>query len=663
MINVLVTSVGGGVGQSIVDSISHLKSQYTVVGLDISEKVLSRNQCDKFYLSPRLSEPSYLEFLLAMCKENDISILIPGNDGELELLSRNIEKFEAINVKVIVSPTRIVASSRNKYNWFKDYSHIINIVPTALYSDYIQSPESHPEVRFPVIAKPAAGSASSGIKIFLSKEELLSELIPDGEMENYVVQPYLMPKQDDPDYAVLNKAVNARKLVQVSEISCQIVYDQASEIIGTFISKNSLKNGVPVTIEPIVDQSICSVIEDIAEKLKAEKVIGPVNIQGRLTEQGLVFFEMNLRFTGITGNRSQFGFNEVSAVVDSLSGIESCVELSKNTNRIGARQVACTTFYPLEQKRVQTVLITGASSWAAKNFVYFLSSQAKQDQINLILSSRNPTALHDSISRFYSNNSCQFVGVDEPTLARAIGISDVVLNFASARPPHGGKRIAESTQFNLKLVDLLKAGNPGLVLNISSQSVYDPTVEFCDEKAQTTPSGIYGFSKLMLEQAFAAVPRFCRGTHVVNLRVTRLWGGNLEMDQSQFPYRMIDAMLGEGQFQVANASNKMNMLDVDDLSYSLTKLMARWQDGQVLPSVINLNGTTKTIGQLLSSLELELQKQSKQYNDLDMANNGSESHSQIVNNELAKALSIHSGTDDVQKTWHKMLAMYNRVVK
>lgn len=662
MINVLVTSVGGGVGQSVVDSISHLKSQYAIIGLDISEKVMSRNQCDKFYLSPIISEPDYLDFLLNTCKENDISILAPGNDGELELLSRNIDKFEDINVKVIVSPTKIVASSRNKYNWFKDYSHIINIVPTALYSEYINSPESHPEVNFPVIAKPAAGSASSGIKIFLSQDELFADLIPNGEAENYVVQPYLMPQKDDPDYAVLNKAVNARRLVQVSEISCQIVYNQHSEIMGTFISKNSLKNGVPVTIEPVVDPSICSVIDDIAEKLKVEKVVGPVNIQGRLTEQGLVFFEMNLRFTGITGNRSQFGFNEVSAVIDSFCGDAPSLELSKNTNRVGARQVACTTFYPLYQKRVQTVLIIGASSWAAKNFVHFLSSQAKQDVPNLILSSRNPATLRGSLPNISFIDNCQLIGVDDQALTKAIGIADVVINFASARPPHGAKRIAESTQFNLKLVDLLKVGHPGLVLNISSQSVYDPTMEVCDEKSLTVPVGVYGFSKLMLEHAFSAVPSFCRGTQVVNLRITRLWGGELDMDQTQFPYRIIDAMVGEGQFQLTNATNTMNMLDVDDLSRSLIKLMELWQGEQELPSVLNLNGTTKTIRELVSSLELELQRQYKQYNKLNTMDADSESQLQVISNELSKKLSIYSGTDDVQGIWSKMLAVYNQVV-
>ncbi len=103
MINVLITSVGGGVGQSVVDSISHLKSDYYIVGLDLSDKIYAKNQCDKFVISPRINQPNYIDFLISICEEYSIDILIPGHDGELELLSRNVEAFNSKGVAVVVS--------------------------------------------------------------------------------------------------------------------------------------------------------------------------------------------------------------------------------------------------------------------------------------------------------------------------------------------------------------------------------------------------------------------------------------------------------------------------------------------------------------------------------------------------------------------------------
>jgi hypothetical protein len=580
MIHVLVTSVGGGVGQSVLDSISHLNDEYRITGLDLSDKVLARNQCDKFLISPRINDSSYVDFLIDVCKKSQIDVLVPGHDGELELLSHNIERFQAENVNVIVSPTKIVTSSRNKFNWYSDYSDKIKIVPTVLYDDYVVSQDSYSDIVFPVIVKPAAGSASSGIKIFLSLEELLRNRIPADESINYVVQPYLMPQKDDPDYLPLKRAVNKRTLLQKSEISCQIIYNKNSEVIGIFVSKNSLKNGVPVTIEPIIDRAILSVVEDISEKLKDDKVVGPVNIQGRLTEHGLVFFEMNLRFTGITGNRSQFGFNEVSSVINAFHGQPPYELLSGNTSRIGARQVGCTTSYALGKRAVNTILMTGASSWAAKNLLIYMLKTGFLDSKKIILSCRKPLVLQDELAILLASMNVVkkliFVGGTNLELSKSIGLSDVVLNFASARPPHGAQKIHQATLFNLSLVDMLKHGNTGLIINMSSQSVYDSSQNSVHtEKSKVSACSPYAISKLIVEEAFLSINKFSKGTSVINLRLGRLWGGKVEIEKSQFPYRLIDSLIGVGSFEFSNLDNELSMLDVDDLSSAVFNLMEK----------------------------------------------------------------------------------------
>jgi carbamoylphosphate synthase large subunit len=43
--------------------------------------------------------------------------------------------------------------------------------------------------------------------------------------------------------------------------------------------------------------------------------VGPCNFQCRLTSEGVRVFEVNTRFTGITGVRAAMGWNEVEAVV------------------------------------------------------------------------------------------------------------------------------------------------------------------------------------------------------------------------------------------------------------------------------------------------------------------------------------------------------------
>ncbi|EOW9128378.1 NAD-dependent epimerase/dehydratase family protein [Vibrio cholerae] len=663
MIKVLITSVGGGVGQSVVDSISHLKADYYIVGLDLSDRIYSKNQCDKFIVSPRINESSYIDFLMSTCEEYSIDVLIPGHDGELELLSKNIEFFNNKGVAVVVSPTRIVASSRNKFNWYRDYSDIINIVPTALYDEYISYPEKFPDITFPLIAKPSAGSASSGIKIFLTPSELLAGRLPEEESSNYVVQPYLMPRKDDADYFTLENAVNQKRLLQLSEISCQIVYSVHSEVIGIFVSKNSLKNGVPVTIEPVTDRNILSVVEEIAEKLKHEKVVGPVNIQGRLTDDGLVFFEMNLRFTGITGNRSQFGFNEVSSVIDSFVYPDEPVKLlSLNTSRVGARQVACSTAYPSTNRTARTIFITGAGSWAARNLVDYLSRNGLLLDKKLILSSRDPYALQDITNKrlgaYLKIDNIEFIGVSDIELAKAIGLSDVVINYASARPPHGAQSIFDTTTFNLSLVDLLKKGNVGLVINMSSQSVYDSSSNTCcSENALLSPDTPYSISKLTVENLFASIPRFTRCTDVVNLRLGRLWGGVLDIDKSQFPFRLLSAALGNGEFTISNSKNLMSMLDVDDLSATVVKLIFNWESQKTLPEILNLGGVNTSLEGLLSSLEHVLRDKQLQSHTVPVLNDHIATSTFTISSKLAETLQLIS-TSDLDVTWRKLIRTY-----
>ena len=55
-VNVLITSVGGGVGQSVVDSLSFMRKDYRIIGLDIDATIYSRNQCEEFYISPRIRD-------------------------------------------------------------------------------------------------------------------------------------------------------------------------------------------------------------------------------------------------------------------------------------------------------------------------------------------------------------------------------------------------------------------------------------------------------------------------------------------------------------------------------------------------------------------------------------------------------------------------------
>src|SRR5690606_10492690 len=74
------------------------------------------------------------------------------------------------------------------------------------------------------------------------------------------------------------------------------------------------------------------------------------------------FFEMNMRFTGITGNRALLGYNEVDFLVRSFLDMP-CELNNYSYNKVGVRQVACTTIPRQEfigEKETLTVLGGGS---------------------------------------------------------------------------------------------------------------------------------------------------------------------------------------------------------------------------------------------------------------------------------------------------------------
>lgn len=599
MINVAVTSVGSGVGQSVVDSLSSY-SDYNIIGLDIARECFAKSQCDDYILTTRCNSPGYIENIISICIEKNVDILISGNDNELELFSNNLEKFEEKNIQVVISPIEIVKSSRNKEEWADYLGGDINIVPTKNLSSFLSGNQEG--ITFPAIIKPSGGSASSGIYIthdLIDLEKTLhSETI---DIKEYVIQPYLFPKSSEPEYEILKNAVSQKRLLQTSEISIQLVYSKKSELLGTFASKNKLKNGVPVHIEPIDDEYVNGVIKDIAENLKKYKVKGPVNIQGRMTEIGLVFFEMNLRFTGITGNRALFGFNEVKAVIDSYLNPKSFNnELKINYNKIGVRQVACRVVGKEKSSNAKKVLILGASSWFAKNFIEYVATNRAYERWEFICSSRQ-------MNDYTLYNNVRTVGASESELESIARYSDIVLNFASARPPHGNNAIFDSTIFNLRIVDILRNCSNAIILNISSQSVYNNENGISFENSSIDIDSYYAFSKAIVEDSFNNLGKVNRSSKVLNLRLGRLWGRtNFDSAEKQLPERIKDELIGisKGDLVIDTPDSVMNFIDIYDAVRSVESIILKEPEelkDYFLESTLNVGGHNVSLGSFVKS--------------------------------------------------------------
>lgn len=579
MKKILITSVGSGVGQSVVDSLK-LTNKYIVVGCSNDRNVYAYHFCHQFHIVSPVASQGYVDEIVALCQQENIDLVIPGYDHELTLFSEAIDKFHSKGVEVIVSKPDLIKISRDKYDWynyFKEYG--CSVVPTYRVSEFLKNPNKS---LLPAIVKPTGGSASQGITIVNTLDDLASV---DG---NDIIQPYLFPEKTDLNYDKIVTFVKKGKFIQMSEISIQLVFTKESELGGIFISKNTLKSGIPVYLDPIENEEF-EYIDEIykfVDVCKQKKVVGPVNIQGRITSQGLICFEMNMRFTGITGNRALLGFNEVDFLVNNFLGEKVCLG-SFAPNKVGVRQVACTT---MPKKNIQNKIYTvlGASGFVGSEFVNEALKKKDISRLNLICRDNS----FDKYISLFSDDRIQIIKESDRLLPSILANSDYVINFASALAHLPQEEIYEAVRFQYRIATLLLNANPSMIVNISSQSVYNQKENsHKTEKEEVKPYSAYSFQKLIAEEFFQNIQKFCPATQVVSLRLSRVLGANYRGDiAGGFFANIVENILNVKPYAVATPNNNTNLIDVRDVVDAIFFLIGKNEAKELLPAILNLGG-------------------------------------------------------------------------
>jgi carbamoyl-phosphate synthase large subunit len=312
--SVAVTAVGGGVGESVLRALRLSSLPLRIIGFDVNPWSAGLYTCDKGYTIPHSESPSFLERLLEIIRQEKAKVLIPGSDPEVVVISRARERFISSGIFPVTGSAESVRLCRDKlagYKFFKEHG-----IPFARTVPAGEAPALADEVGFPLIVKPASGSASRGITIAFDKEQLKRQLAGGGK----IAQEYLIPQSWRKKRHELTRqdVYQGSILVQTDEISIQIVYDHQGNMLGKFTSCNVLRDGVPMLIDPMTIPQAEEIALIMATLLVEKGFAGPCNLQCKMTEVGPIFFEMNPRFTGITAVRAAMGFNEVEAVLRRL---------------------------------------------------------------------------------------------------------------------------------------------------------------------------------------------------------------------------------------------------------------------------------------------------------------------------------------------------------
>lgn len=588
---IAIMSVGSGVGQSIITSCNLSKLPITTVGLGMNPMAFGAYECDLMDYVPLIYSDNYISELIKKCTAYDIDLIIPGSDDEAFILARHKQVLKEAGFKVLVSEENLFKLVRDKALMCEKLSPIVDIFVKSYSLAEIQMQLEEGDVTFPLIAKPRDGYASRGIEILLDK----SDFIKIGE--NHIIQELAIPHQNDPFREKYLKEIAIKNNAQVAEISIQVVTDKNGDVIGKMSSYNKLNNGVPIEIIPYENEYVWSEIDKLLPTLKELGHRGPLNIQGRLTDNGLKLFEMNARFTGITGLRAIMGFNEVETCIKDWLNIDMPITpLEINHDKFGIRQVVdkivsldvnkevrelSLLLNKRHLKPVKDILVTGASGYLGQAIIRLLSDL----DYNVKALSRNKSQLM-SLYKTYDNVVCY----DNSDLYKGrlrFGLIDCMIHCAFARPHRSNLEVAESLKYTEELFVMAAKSQVARIINISSQSVYGTKQPiYWQEETPIEPESVYGQAKYSTELMASTVKQFNNHSNVTSLRLSGLSGGQSGLVPVDLLYKLVESCVKNKAMKIIDGSQMMQKIDVRDAAAGIVNLLKT--DSRLWDSVYNL---------------------------------------------------------------------------
>jgi len=261
-INVMILSAGRRVElvQRFRRAATKLRVKSEIVAVDASPFAPALFFADDHFLIPRIDSSEYIEYIIKIAKQKQISLIVPTIDTELLLLSKNQKKIEnETGAKVLISSMNVIDICRDKIKTAEYLESQGFKVPKTL--DHKHSIDA---LEFPLFIKPRSGSSSiEAYKIYNKtqleyyrkaiEDPLLQEFI---EGEEYTIDVFLdfnskiisiLPR--------LRMAVRSGEILRGKTVNNPIVIESVRKLmdilrpIGHITVQLILKDNIPTYIE------------------------------------------------------------------------------------------------------------------------------------------------------------------------------------------------------------------------------------------------------------------------------------------------------------------------------------------------------------------------------------------------------------------------------
>ncbi|MGN1157617.1 MAG: ATP-grasp domain-containing protein [Agathobacter sp.] len=267
-----------------------------LIATDCSDIAPAIYDADKYYIVPRMSSPGYLDVVLEICKDENVTGVLSLIDPELSLLAQNQEKFAAVGTTVIGSSYELCEMSLDKYqmyNWL--VAHSYKCAKSYMDKEAFLTDVDAGLIQYPVFVKPARGSASISISKVYDRETV--ELLFAHE-DGLMIQEYL----------------------DGQEIGADVYIDLISHEVVSIFTKKKLKMRAGETDKAVSfkDEKLFALIERFA---KDAGYTGQIDIDIFEVNGEYYISEVNPRFGGGYPHAYECGADHIALIANNLNGI------------------------------------------------------------------------------------------------------------------------------------------------------------------------------------------------------------------------------------------------------------------------------------------------------------------------------------------------------
>ena len=287
-----------------------LSKEDKIIATDMQCSAPALTEADVVEIVPAVYAENYIEILKNICVKHHVSAIISLNDLELPILAQNLNIFEEIGTKVLVSSIDVIDTCFDKYKTAQFITDIgLNTPNTFIIYDNALGALKSGELKFPVIIKPRWGSGSIGIEIAHDFEdlEILYKLVKKK------IRRSILSNASNCDECVL-----IQEFINGDEYGVDIINDLDGNYCGISVKKKlSMRAGETDKSITIKNKEINNIGKRIATKIKHIS-----NLDCDILEKDGKYYvlELNPRFGGGYPFSHEAGVNIPKAIIAWLNG-------------------------------------------------------------------------------------------------------------------------------------------------------------------------------------------------------------------------------------------------------------------------------------------------------------------------------------------------------